>query len=118
MKAIFTYHSIDRSGSPVSIAPEVFRGHLDWLASRNTPVVPLTELMALPDDAEAIALTFDDALASVAAEAAPMLVDYGFPATVFVVKRFRYNRSSAGMLWVSSKPKVSPSVRTVAATGD
>ena len=38
MRAILTYHSIDDSGSPISIAPADFRRHLDWLTSGRVPV--------------------------------------------------------------------------------
>ncbi len=87
MRAILTYHSIDRSGSVISVTPATFRAHVEWMAERNVRVVSLPELLALPDEVNAVALTFDDALASVAVEAAPLLAAHGFPATVFVVSR-------------------------------
>lgn len=85
MRAILTYHSIDESGSIVSVTPESFRSHVAWLASGAVRVVSLTELASLGDDVDAVALTFDDALASVATQAAPVLSAHGLPATVFVV---------------------------------
>ena len=87
MRAILTYHSIDRSGSVISVTPEVFRAHVEWLATGNVRVVSLVELLRLSDDVDAVALTFDDGLASVATEAAPLLAVQGFPATTFVVTR-------------------------------
>ncbi len=87
MRAILTYHSIDRSGSIISVTPEAFRAHVEWLATGAVRVVSLTQLLALGDEVDAVALTFDDALASVATEAAPLLAVHGFPATVFVVTR-------------------------------
>lgn len=88
MRAILTYHSIDPSGSPISVAPDRFREHVRWLASGRVRVVPLPELAArVPDgdDADAVALTFDDAFANLAAHALPLLHEAGLPATVFVV---------------------------------
>jgi peptidoglycan/xylan/chitin deacetylase (PgdA/CDA1 family) len=85
MRAILTYHSIDNTGSIVSVTPESFRSHVAWLASGVVRVVSLTELASLGDDVDAVALTFDDALASVATEAAPLLCSHALPATVFVV---------------------------------
>ncbi len=85
MRGILTYHSVDPSGSPISIAPEDFERHAAWLASGAVRVVPLAELLALPDDADACALTFDDGFESFAAEAWPRLRDRGLPATMFVV---------------------------------
>ncbi len=87
MRAILTYHSVDRSGSPISVTPESFRSHVEWLAASGVPVVALPDLLALPDGAHAVALTFDDALASIATEAAPLLAAHRFPATVFVVSQ-------------------------------
>ena len=85
MRAILTYHSIDSSGSPISVTPKAFRQHVEWLAVGTVRVVSVPELLALPDDVDAVAITFDDALESVASVAAPLLAAHSIPATVFVV---------------------------------
>ncbi|MBC7789143.1 MAG: polysaccharide deacetylase family protein [Anaerolineae bacterium] len=85
MKAILTYHSIDDSGSPISVSPEAFRSHVAWFASGVTRVVSVGQLLALPDDADAIAITFDDGFRNFGVVAAPLLVEHGLPATLFVV---------------------------------
>lgn len=85
MRGILTYHAIDRTGSPISVTPEAFRSHVAWLTSGAVRVVPLLELVQLPDEENAVAITFDDALESVATEAAPVLAAHGLPATIFVV---------------------------------
>jgi peptidoglycan/xylan/chitin deacetylase (PgdA/CDA1 family) len=85
MRAILTFHSIDASESVISVTPEAFRTHVDWLASGRVRVVPLRELVTLPDDADAVALTFDDGFANFATDAAPLLFERGLPATLFVV---------------------------------
>jgi peptidoglycan/xylan/chitin deacetylase (PgdA/CDA1 family) len=87
MRAILTYHSIDHAGSIISVTPQTFRAHVEWLVTGQVRVVPLTELLALDDDVDAVALTFDDALASVATEVAPLLAKHGLCATVFVATR-------------------------------
>jgi len=87
MRAILTYHSIDRSGSIISITPEAFRAHVEWMARGSVRVVSLPELLTLADDIDAVALTFDDALSSVATEAAPLLAAHAFPGTIFVPTR-------------------------------
>jgi peptidoglycan/xylan/chitin deacetylase (PgdA/CDA1 family) len=87
MRGVLMYHAIDHSGSIISVTPAAFRAHVEWLAAGPVPVVPLAKLLALPDGASAVALTFDDALATVASEAAPVLAAHGLPATVFVVSR-------------------------------
>jgi len=84
MRAILTYHSIDRSGSPVSVDEATFRRHVDWLASGAVRVVPLEQLLAVPADEHAAALTFDDMFLSTAELAWPLLRERGLPATAFV----------------------------------
>lgn len=85
MRAILTYHSIDESGSPISVSPEAFRAHVRWLASGAVRVVPLEQVMAASHDEDAVAITFDDGFANFATDAAPALRESGLPATVFVV---------------------------------
>jgi len=85
MRAILTYHSIDESGSVISVSESVFRGHVTWLARGGVRVVPLEELMQLPTDANAVALTFDDGFVSFGDIAAPLLAEHGLPSTLFVV---------------------------------
>jgi peptidoglycan/xylan/chitin deacetylase (PgdA/CDA1 family) len=85
VKAILTYHSVDASRSVISIDPLTFRRHVAWLASGRVRVVPLAELPALPDDVDAVALTFDDGFRNFGEVAAPVLRDHGLTATVFVV---------------------------------
>lgn len=86
MRAILTYHSIDRTGSVISITPEVFREHVQWIADRGIRVAPLDDLLAAAtnDGRDAIAITFDDGFANFEG-AANVLGQYGFPSTVFVV---------------------------------
>ena len=60
MKAILTYHSIDPSGSPISVSPDAFEAHVRWLSTGRVRVVPLEELGQLSADVDAVAITFDD----------------------------------------------------------
>ena len=85
MRAILTYHSIDPSGSPISVDPDTFRRHVRWLAAGWVRVVPIDELMELPDEVDAVAITFDDGFRNFGDVAAPALAEHGLPATVFVV---------------------------------
>ena len=56
MRAILTYHSIDESGSPISISEQVFRSQIAWLAKGHVKVVSLETLMGMPASANAVAL--------------------------------------------------------------
>jgi peptidoglycan/xylan/chitin deacetylase (PgdA/CDA1 family) len=85
MRAILTYHSVDESGSVISIDERSFRRHVAWLAASRVPVVPLDQLADIPPDEDAIALTFDDGLANFGEIAAPLLLSHALPVTLFVV---------------------------------
>ena len=85
MRAILTYHSIDPSGSPISVSEEQFARHVRWLGSGQVRVLPLDELVQQRDDDDAVAITFDDGFENFAHSAAGKLREHGLPVTVFVV---------------------------------
>ncbi|MEO8619612.1 MAG: polysaccharide deacetylase family protein [bacterium] len=90
MRAVLTYHSIDNTRSPISILPESFASHVQWLASGRVRVLALGALVAearAGDESlgDAVAITFDDGFANFAEFAAPLLAKHGLPSTVFVV---------------------------------
>lgn len=86
---VITYHAVDGGSGPLSIAPELLRDQLDQVAEAGVPTLTVGELAAglrtgtLPQTA--VALTFDDAFASVVDHALPLLVERGQRATVFAV---------------------------------
>lgn len=82
---ILTYHSLDTSGSVISVSPAAFREQIEWLAANGVPVVPLGRIRETPG---AVAITFDDGFHNFFEHAAPVLAKYGFPATVFAVSEF------------------------------
>jgi peptidoglycan/xylan/chitin deacetylase (PgdA/CDA1 family) len=85
MRAVLTYHSIDDSGSSISVRPDAFERHVRWLVSGRVQVMALDDLARGQSDAPAVALTFDDGFENFATHAAPLLTAHGLPATVFVV---------------------------------
>lgn len=85
MRAILTWHSLDGSGSPISLTPDEFRRQVAWLTSGAVRVVSLEQLLGMPDDTAAVALTFDDGFVNFATEAAPLLQQHGLPVTLFIV---------------------------------
>src|SRR5262245_46283197 len=85
MRAILTYHSIDDSGSPISVRPDAFERHVEWLASGLVRVTTMERLLEVPASEHAVAITFDDGFENFRDVAAPRLLAHGFPVTLFVV---------------------------------
>lgn len=84
MRGILTFHSVDPSGSVLSIAPAELRSLVRAIRRAGHAIVPLAELLEGPEAPRRVALAFDDGLASVHDEAAPILAEERAPATVFV----------------------------------
>lgn len=87
---ILTYHSLDDSGSVVSIAPPTFEAQMDALARAGFVGVTLRAAAEHREQrgewpAQRVVLTFDDAYASVFDVALPVLHRHGFSATAFVI---------------------------------
>jgi len=90
---ILTYHSIDDSGSAISIAPALFRQQMAHLAEHGWQTLTLSEATRLlasgkPTPPGTVVLTFDDGFENVYTEAFPVLERYGFHATVFLITDF------------------------------
>ena len=89
---ILTYHSIDNSGSAISISPVLFSQHLRYLKEKHFSVITLSEGLKLLTGHEPlykkVVLTFDDGYENFHSRAFPLLSQYHFPATVFVVARY------------------------------
>ena len=87
---ILTFHSLDDSGSVVSMAPARFRQQIGALAARGWHTCSVDDILAwrraaatAPD--RTLAITFDDGYRSLHDVALPVLRDHGFSATVFVI---------------------------------
>lgn len=83
--AILTYHSLDDSGSVISLSPDLFRRQMEFLAASRIPVVPLQQALC---SAGSVAITFDDGYRNLLDHAIPVLEQHRFPATVFVVTAY------------------------------
>jgi peptidoglycan/xylan/chitin deacetylase (PgdA/CDA1 family) len=86
--AVLLYHRLDAAADAhgLSVPPVLFEAHLRWL-KEQCHVMPLEQMLRtpaslLPD--RAIAMTFDDGYVDSLGSAAPMLEQYGLPATFFV----------------------------------
>lgn len=87
---VLVYHHVsDQTPPSTSVTPERFAAHLDYLDEHDFQVWPVERLLAaaldgaetLPD--RVVAITFDDAYASVHRTAWPMLRERGWPFAVF-----------------------------------
>ena len=88
--AVLTYHSLDASGSVVSVTPEAFAAQMSTLAEAGFRGVSLREAVAHRETRgvwpeRSVALTFDDGYANFYEVAAPEIARRGFTATIFVV---------------------------------
>ena len=87
---VLMYHSVDRSGSLISVSPERFCQQLEWLRAWGWKTLTLSEAFG-PSRSEwgrAVVLTFDDGFANVYTEVFPLLRRFGMTATVFLVTDF------------------------------
>lgn len=104
MRAILTYHSVDDSGSVISVDRATFRRHMEWLSRSGIAVVRLDELLRVERSGDAVALTFDDGFANFATDAWPVLRDLDFPATIFVPT----DRVGGTNAWEDSQSEIPP----------
>jgi peptidoglycan/xylan/chitin deacetylase (PgdA/CDA1 family) len=85
---VLTYHSIDGSDSPVSIAPAEFRRHMQALAAGGWRAIAMDAFIRGHGEghwpARTFVLTFDDGYANVVEHALPAARECGFHGTVFV----------------------------------
>jgi len=78
---ILTYHSVGGRDHEMNVRPNDFRVQMAWLA-RNSSVIPLADAAR---GRPGVAITFDDGYLDNLTEAAPILREFGIPATVFIV---------------------------------
>jgi peptidoglycan/xylan/chitin deacetylase (PgdA/CDA1 family) len=88
-RVVLCYHSVNRSPSYLSLSPELFDAHLEWLQQRCT-VVALDDLVARRHQAREplVAITFDDGYADNHTDALPLLAARGMTATFFLTAGF------------------------------
>jgi len=91
--AVIIYHSFDESASPVSMPAATFREHLTIIKELGYKTITATDLIearttAAPLPKRSVVLTFDDGLWNNYTVAYPLLREFGFTATIFLVTGF------------------------------
>jgi len=104
---ILTYHSIDDSGSIISTHPRKFRDQIQILRDKAFNIISLNNLLGLVRKKQTLpgrtaVITFDDGFRNFYLKAYPILQEFGFSATVFLVpayigKTSRWNSTFKGM---------------------
>ncbi|MBI5303622.1 MAG: polysaccharide deacetylase family protein [Chloroflexi bacterium] len=87
---ILMYHSIsDAPRDRWAVCPEMFAAQMQYLSESRYHVIPLAEAVRLlrtnGDLHRKIVLTFDDGLRDFLTNAAPILRNHNYPATLFIV---------------------------------
>lgn len=90
---ILMYHGVDAQSSVVTLHPRRFRWQIEWLHRHGYNCISLGELARCMIAGESfpertVVLTFDDGYQSLYTEAFPVLRQYRFSATVFLVAGF------------------------------
>ncbi len=90
---ILTYHSIDDSGSVTSVSPATFKWQMDNLWQKGYRTLSLSETIKIirhnrPFPEKTVVITFDDGYQNTFTEAFPVLDQYSFKATIFVITDF------------------------------
>ena len=89
---IIMYHHVTRLDSPQpdTVSPERFEWHMVYLKKHHFTVLPLTAFIealqsGIPVPRKSVVITFDDGYEDNYTQAFPILKEYKFPATIFVV---------------------------------
>lgn len=99
MVPILAYHSVDNSGSFISISPGQFESQMQYLAGRQYRSLLLKDFIrhacaGKRPPARSFILVFDDGFKNNYEIAFPILRRYGFTATIFLVTQFVGSTSS------------------------
>ncbi|WP_158291433.1 polysaccharide deacetylase family protein [Desulfosporosinus sp. Sb-LF] len=107
---VLTYHRVsDKMNNPwdthVSVTPQQFREHLTFLEQHGFHVLPLDEAMATLQNPQkaippnSVVLTFDDGDRTYAENALPILRDFQYPSTEFIIGKASLSSKGDYLSW-------------------
>ncbi len=116
---VLTYHSIDTTGSLLSVHPDMFRAQIARLKAENWRSLSIAEYLdqvgAVKPEPRTVLITFDDGYRNFAQYGAPLMAEFGFTATVFVPIDFVGKRP----LWLERDREVTgPLLNKVGMSGE
>ena len=87
---VLMYHEITPGPNNLYVAPEELAGHLKWMKDNGYTAITLKQLYdyyteGKPVPEKPVVLTFDDSYSSYYWNALPLLRQYGWPGTLFVI---------------------------------
>ncbi len=87
---ILTYHSVAETNSIITISPKMFKRQMSFLRNNGYKSLTLTELINVLQKKEALlektfVITFDDGYQDIYTEAFPIMEEFGFKGTVFLI---------------------------------
>ena len=90
---VLCYHAISPTwAAPLALSPELFERQMTMLVRRGWKATTFRDAVHEPPAPKTLAVTFDDAFASVYEQAYPILSSLGMPATVFAPTSFMSER--------------------------
>jgi peptidoglycan/xylan/chitin deacetylase (PgdA/CDA1 family) len=90
---VLCYHAISPTwAAPLALGPELFERQMTMLVRRGWQPTTFRDAVKDPPARKTLAVTFDDAFASVYEHAYPILSSLGMPATVFAPTSFMSER--------------------------
>jgi peptidoglycan/xylan/chitin deacetylase (PgdA/CDA1 family) len=98
---ILMYHSLDESGSVVSVRPRDFADQMSLLADCGFRGISLREALEYRSlygawPGKCAVVTFDDGYANLYDSALPVLSRYGFSSTIFIISGYMGGRNNWG----------------------
>jgi len=84
------YHTVSWDRSLISISPDIFQRQMAWLYQQGYHATSLSRFIQHPDTLpqKTVVLTFDDGFAELYEHVFPLLVQYDFSATIFLVSGY------------------------------